>query len=32
MLSQRRSTVSTQTTIDAQMRLNQYVGITMAQR
>ena len=31
-LGQRRSTVSTQTTIDAQMCLNQYVGTTMAQR
>ena len=30
-LGQRRSTVSTQTTIDAQMHLNQYVGTTMTQ-
>ena len=29
-LGQRRSTVSTQTTVDAQMHLNQYVGTTMA--
>ena len=31
-LGQRRWTVSTQTTIYAQMHLNQYVGTTMAQR
>ena len=31
-LGQRRSTFSMQTTIDAQMRLNQYVGTMMAQR
>ena len=30
-LGQRRSIVSTQITIDAQMHLNQYVGTTMAQ-
>ena len=31
-LGQRRSTVSTQTTNDAQTHLNQYVGTSMAQR
>ena len=31
-LGQRRSTVSTQTTIDAQMHLNQYVETTITQR